>query len=101
MSSETREHTPPPSTPPRSVVLHLPRAGSNLLDTLEPYANVCVCFSVHGNSRTARQWPVPDVKAAVMRLFEDDPEGYTKPLDTAFSVQIIVEELHYQHSADR
>ena len=35
---------------------------------------------------------------AVMRLFEDDPEGYTKPLDTAFSVQIIVEELHYQHS---
>ena len=38
---------------------------------------------------------------AVMRLFEDDPEGYTKPLDTAFSVQIIVEELHYQHSAER
>ena len=48
---------------------------------------------------------VPDVKAAVMRLFEDDPErpgglhvGYTKRLDTAFSVQNIVEELHYQHS---
>jgi hypothetical protein len=44
---------------------------------------------------------MPDVKAAVMRLFDDDPEGYTKPLDTAFSVQIIVEELHYQHSAER
>ena len=26
------------------------------------------------------------------------PEGYTKRLDTAFSVQNIVEELHYQHS---
>ena len=24
---------------------------------------------------------VPDMKAAVMRLFEDDPEGYTKRLD--------------------
>ena len=34
-----------------------------------------------------------------MRLFEDDPQGYTKRLDTAFSVQNIVEELHYQHSA--
>jgi hypothetical protein len=41
---------------------------------------------------------VPYVKAAVMRLFEDDPQGYTKRLDTAFSVQNIVEELHYQHS---
>ena len=40
---------------------------------------------------------MPDVKAAVMRLFDDDPEGYTKPLDTAFSVQNIVEELHYQY----
>ena len=35
-----------------------------------------------------------------MRLFEDDPQGYTKRLDTAFSVQNIVEELHYQHSAE-
>ena len=43
-------------------------------------------------------YAVPDVKAAVMRLFEDDPQGYTKRLDTAFSVQNIVEELHYQHS---
>ena len=41
---------------------------------------------------------MPYVKAAVMRLFEDDPQGYTKRLDTAFSVQNIVEELHYQHS---
>ena len=41
---------------------------------------------------------VPDVKTAVMRLFEVDLEGYTKRLDTAFSVQNIVEELHYQHS---
>ena len=47
---------------------------------------------------------VPDVKAAVMRLFEDDPEGYTKRLDIhqapRFRVQNIVEELHYQHSAE-
>ena len=28
------------------------------------------------------------------------PEGYTKRLDTAFSVQNIVEELHYQYSAE-
>jgi len=28
------------------------------------------------------------------------PEGYTKRLDTAFSVQKIVEELHYQYSAE-
>ena len=26
-------------------------------------------------------YAVPDVKVAVMRLFEDDPEGYTKRLD--------------------
>ena len=28
---------------------------------------------------------------------EDVPQGYTNRLDTAFSVQNIVEELHYQH----
>ena len=28
------------------------------------------------------------------------PEGYTKRLDTAFSVQNIVEEIHYQYSAE-
>ena len=57
------------------------------------------CVSVWQLNAQEEDLPaVPYVKAAVMRLFEDDPEGYTKRLDTAFSVQNIVEELHYQHS---
>ena len=95
--SRQREHTLAPSTPPQSVVLHLPRAGSNL-DTLEHYA-MSACVSVWQLNAQEEDLPaVPYVKAAVMRLFEDDPQGYTKRLDTAFSVQNIVEELHYQHS---
>ena len=57
------------------------------------------CVSVWQLNAQEEDLPaVPYVKAAVMRLFEDDPQGYTKRLDTAFSVQNIVEELHYQHS---
>ena len=41
---------------------------------------------------------VPDVEEAVMRLFADEPEGYTKHLDSAFTVENIVEEFDYQHS---
>ena len=55
------------------------------------------CVSVWQLNAQEEDLPaVPYVKAAVMRLFEDDPQGYTKRLDTAFSVQNIVEELHYQ-----
>ena len=43
---------------------------------------------------------VPDVKDAVMRLFADDPEGYTKRLDSAFTVENVVEEFDYQHSTE-
>ena len=59
------------------------------------------CVSVWQLNAQEEDLPaVPYVKAAVMRLFEDDPQGYTKRLDTAFSVQKIVEELHYQYSAE-
>ena len=93
-----------------------PRAGTNL-DTLEHDVLMSECFrstfSVVCPATGLSKWmknlflrllllyAVPDVKAAVMRLFEDDPEGYTKRLDTAFSVQNIVKELHYQHSDRR
>ena len=43
---------------------------------------------------------MPDMKEAVMRLFADDPEGYTKRLDSAFRVENVVEEFDYQHSTE-
>ena len=38
---------------------------------------------------------------SVVCLFADDPEGYTKCLDSAFSVENVVEhEFDYQHSTE-
>ena len=80
----SRESTRWPPPPLHSLwrCTYLEQVHGSNLDTLEQYVNVCVCFSV------ATQCASPG----------GVPEGYTKRLDTAFSVQNIVEELHYQHS---